>query len=229
MPISPLAGKPAPKELLIDPARLEREYFGAGPISRIRTSWSASAPAAIAARRSWVVHRSPHPRHHPGDLRLPEGARHRRPAVHGQGHACHVRAGAAHGAGGPGGQRRRDRHPARRRCDPDSGHLAGDPGPQPRPDRPPRRWHHHHAVAQPARGRRVQVQPDEWRPGRHRRHQVDRRTAPTNCCATATPASGGCASPPPSVQARPTRRICSVPMSTICAMSSTWTPFAPPA
>src|SRR6266404_6216874 len=27
MPISPLAGKPAPKELLIDPARLEREYY----------------------------------------------------------------------------------------------------------------------------------------------------------------------------------------------------------
>ncbi len=28
MTISPLAGKPAPKEMLIDPARLEREYFG---------------------------------------------------------------------------------------------------------------------------------------------------------------------------------------------------------
>ncbi len=31
MPISPLAGKPAPKELLIDPARLEREYYGRLP------------------------------------------------------------------------------------------------------------------------------------------------------------------------------------------------------
>ena len=31
MPISPLAGKPAPKELLIDPARLEREYLGRRP------------------------------------------------------------------------------------------------------------------------------------------------------------------------------------------------------
>jgi phosphoglucomutase len=29
--ISPLAGKPAPKEMLIDPARLEREYFGRRP------------------------------------------------------------------------------------------------------------------------------------------------------------------------------------------------------
>ena len=27
MTISPLAGKPAPREMLVDPARLEREYF----------------------------------------------------------------------------------------------------------------------------------------------------------------------------------------------------------
>src|SRR5215471_12827132 len=31
MSISPLAGKPAPKEMLIDPARLEREYFKSRP------------------------------------------------------------------------------------------------------------------------------------------------------------------------------------------------------
>jgi phosphoglucomutase len=31
MAISPLAGKPAPKELLIDPARLEREYYARAP------------------------------------------------------------------------------------------------------------------------------------------------------------------------------------------------------
>jgi phosphoglucomutase len=31
MPISPLAGKPAPKELLIDPGRLEREYYERRP------------------------------------------------------------------------------------------------------------------------------------------------------------------------------------------------------
>ena len=29
--ISPLAGKPAPKAMLVDPARLEREYFERGP------------------------------------------------------------------------------------------------------------------------------------------------------------------------------------------------------
>src|SRR5215471_14788960 len=31
MSISPLAGKPAPKEMLIDPAQLEREYFESRP------------------------------------------------------------------------------------------------------------------------------------------------------------------------------------------------------
>src|SRR4029077_16948204 len=31
MPISPLAGKPAPRELLIDPSRIEREYYERRP------------------------------------------------------------------------------------------------------------------------------------------------------------------------------------------------------
>ena len=31
MALSPLAGKPAPKELLIDPVRLEREYYARAP------------------------------------------------------------------------------------------------------------------------------------------------------------------------------------------------------
>ena len=31
MTISPLAGKPAPREMLVDPARLEREYFECRP------------------------------------------------------------------------------------------------------------------------------------------------------------------------------------------------------
>ncbi len=32
MPIHPLAGKPAPKELLVDVAKLEREYLQRGQI-----------------------------------------------------------------------------------------------------------------------------------------------------------------------------------------------------
>ena len=31
MPISPLAGKPAPKELLVDPSQLEHEYYERRP------------------------------------------------------------------------------------------------------------------------------------------------------------------------------------------------------
>lgn len=31
MTVSPLAGKPAPTEMLVDPARLEREYFARTP------------------------------------------------------------------------------------------------------------------------------------------------------------------------------------------------------
>ena len=34
MTISPLAGKPAPKEMLIDPAGLERDYLGSSARSR---------------------------------------------------------------------------------------------------------------------------------------------------------------------------------------------------
>ena len=112
------------------------------------------------------------------------GAGHRRPALPGQGHARAVRPGPAHGARGAGGQRRRDRDPARRRRHADAGHLARHPRPQPRPHRAPRRRHRHHAVAQSAGGRRLQVQPAERRPGRHRRDQLDRRTAPTSCCAS---------------------------------------------
>ena len=39
--------------MLVDLARLEREYYERRPdLERSRTSWSASAPADIAARRS---------------------------------------------------------------------------------------------------------------------------------------------------------------------------------
>ena len=126
-------------------------------------------PRHVAARH---LHRGAHPGHHPGHLRLPPRPGHRRPALHGQGHARAVRAGPAHRARGAGGQRRRDRHPARRRRHADAGHLARHPRLQPRPQGASRRRHRHHAVAQSARGRRLQVQPDQRRPGRHRRDQV---------------------------------------------------------
>ena len=48
---------------------------------------------------------------------------------------------------------------ARRRRDADAGRLARHPRPQPRPTGGARRRHRGHALAQPARGRRLQVQP----------------------------------------------------------------------
>ena len=45
----------------------------------------------------------------------------------------------------------------------------------------PGRRHRRHPVAQPAPGRRLQVQPAHRRPGRHRRHRLDRRAGPTSC------------------------------------------------
>ena len=49
--ISPLAGKPAPKEMLIDVLAWSGNILRAVPMCRIATSWSASAPAGTAARR----------------------------------------------------------------------------------------------------------------------------------------------------------------------------------
>ena len=84
MAISPLAGKPAPKEMLIDPARLEREYFerkpdlddpgqlvgaslkGAPSVRRATsaralhpTSHRGQAPSAVANRDTRLVPREP--------------------------------------------------------------------------------------------------------------------------------------------------------------------------
>ena len=66
---------------------------------------------------------------------------------------------------------------------PTPGHLAGDPRLQPRPRGAPGGRDRHHALAQSARGRRLQVQPAQRRPRRHRRHRAGCSTAPTSCCA----------------------------------------------
>ena len=74
------------------------------------------------------------------------------------------------------GARRRRRRRRRRRLHADAGDLARDPHAQPRrqPRAPPARRDRRHAVAQPARRRRLQVQPAARRAGRHRRHRLDR-------------------------------------------------------
>ena len=65
-------------------------------------------------------------------------------------------------------------HAGGRRLHAHAGGVARDPHVQPRADRAARRRHRDHAVAQSAGRRRLQVQPAEWRPGRHRRHRLDR-------------------------------------------------------
>jgi len=78
MALSPLAGKPAPKEMLIDPARLDGNTTPASPTqpSRQQITSHERTPGLCA---HGVVQRSAHPGHHAGDLRLPARARHHRP------------------------------------------------------------------------------------------------------------------------------------------------------
>ena len=133
MTISPLAGKPARKEMLVDLARLEREYFERRPDlddPAQLVSFGTSGHRGSSLRGSFTEAHILAITQAICDYR--QRARHRRPAVHGQGHARAFRAGAAHGARGAGGQRRADDHPARRRRHADAGHLARDPRVQPR-------------------------------------------------------------------------------------------------
>ena len=188
MKIHPLAGKPAPPEMLIDVAKLERDYFDIQPDPATRTSSSASAPAATAARRSTA--RSPRRTSSPSPRRS-------------------ASTGTAQGIDGPAVHRARTRTPlsgAAQRTALEvlaangvEAVIQADDGYTPTPvishailahnrgrTRRPRRRHRHHAVAQPAGRRRLQVQPAQRRPGRHRRHRRGSRTAPTNCSAAAT-------------------------------------------
>ena len=93
----------------------------------------------------------------------PRSAGDRRAAVRRPRHARAVGARVPHGARGL--QRPRARRTRRRRR-----RLHADARAQPRDPHPPRqRRDRAHAVAQPARGRRLQVQPAERRPGGHGR------------------------------------------------------------
>ena len=132
--VSPLAGKPAPKDLLVDLAQLETRLLRAPPRRRrsqaTRQLRHQRPSRHVAARH---VHRSAHPRHHAGDLRVPQARR-----------ASTARCSWARTR--TRSRRRRSarrwkfwrptasrRHPARRRLHADAGHLARDPHLQPRP------------------------------------------------------------------------------------------------
>ena len=186
MAISPLAGKPAPKELLVDVARLEREYFERQPDlgdPQQLVSFGTSGHRGSSLARH--VHRGPHPGHHAGDLRLPARRR-----------ASTARSTWAR-------TRTRCPAPAQRTAlevlaaNGVETVIQRDDGVTPTPvisrailvhnrgrDGAPRRRHRHHAVAQSAGGRRLQVQPAERRPGRHRRDAMDPGSRQRSCCAS---------------------------------------------
>src|SRR5208283_4855039 len=102
MTISALAGKPAPKAMLVDLIRLEREYYARKPDT-------GDANQLVAFGTSG--HRGPRRRDHSGHLRLPAWPWDRRPSLHGQGHPRTLGPGAAHGARGARRQRGGNDHP----------------------------------------------------------------------------------------------------------------------
>ena len=101
--------------------------------------------------------------------------------------------------------------------------LARDPALQPRPHAGTGRRDRHHAVAQPARGRRLQVQPAQRRPGRHRRHRWIERRGERAARRRPRAACGACRSSGARARRRRTATTTSPPMSTISRASSTWT------
>ena len=101
-------------------------------------------------------------------------AGHRRAAVPRPRHAPAVGAGLPLDPRGAGRPRRGRDDRRRRRLHAHARDLARDPHPQPRRREADGGRDRRHAVAQPARGRRLQVQPAPRRAGRHRGHVVDR-------------------------------------------------------
>ena len=192
MAVNPRAGQPAAATDLVDVAHLVTAYYTEHPDpadARAAGRLRHLRPPRLAA---WTgVQRGPHRRDHPGDLRVPRGAGHRRPAVPRPRHPRAVRAGLT---------------TARSRCSPPTTSpcwIDSRDGYTPTPavshailtynrgrDGRPRRRHRRHAVAQPAARtaassttRRTADRPTPTPP-------AGSRTAPTSCCA---PASRACA------------------------------------
>ena len=94
------------------------------------------------------------------------------PLVPGPRHPPPVRARVPHHPRGAGRARGGGDDRRRRRLHAHPGDLARDPHPQPRRRRPPRRRDRGHPLAQPTRGRRLQVQPAQRRARGHRRSRA---------------------------------------------------------
>ena len=175
MTLSPLAGKPAPREMLVDPARLERQYFERRPDPRDpeqRVSFGTSGHRGSPLRGSFTEAHIAAITQAICDFRRMRGSdgplfmgrdTH---ALSGPAQRTALEVLAANGV--------RHRHRTERRSDADAGRLADDPRPQSRPQRASRRRHHRHPLAQSTGGWRLQVQPDAWRAGRCAGDAVDR-------------------------------------------------------
>ena len=193
-----------------------------GPTRPTRPSGSRSARPATAGRRFNGAFNEAHIAATTEAIcRYREMQRHGRSAVHRSRHARPLAArlrDRARGARGP-----RCRHPDRRgrRLHADARDLARDPRPQPRAPRSARRRDRRHPVAQPARGRRLQVQPAQRRPRRHRCHGLDPgRGQPA---ARGRPGRGAPDRPRRRGARRPRPTTSSGPTWPISPPSSTWT------
>ena len=192
MTISPLAGKPAPKEMLVDLARLEREYYERRPDMDDPTqqvSFGTSGHRGSSLRGTFTEAHI---------LAITQAI-------------CDYRRGQ--GIDGPL-YMGKDTHalsgPAQRTAlevlaaNGVETIIQRDDGLTPTPvisrailvyNRGPHaaagRRHRDHALAQSAGGRRLQVQPAQRRPGRHRRHRVDPGPGQRTPARPATARSGG--------------------------------------
>ncbi len=161
----PCRSAPPGDGLLLDSARSRRRR-PAGGIRHV-------GPPRVGAQ--WGVQRGAHPGDHPGHRRVPRRPRHYRPVVHRPGHARPLRAGLGLRAGGAGRQRRSSGGGQPRPVYADPGDQPRHPHLQPRSHRRAGRRDRRDAVAQPALGRGLQIQPAQRRPSRHRRHQRNRQ------------------------------------------------------
>ena len=194
MAISERAGRPADPASSSTSTGSSAPTTTSGPTRPTRPSASRSAPPATAARRSTAPSTRRTSRRPP--RRSAATARRRAPTGRCSSGATRTRC--------PSRRSRRRcgvlaAHGVDVRIDAADGYtptpvdLARDPRPQPgrRPRAPPGRRDRRHAVAQPARGRRLQVQPAQRRPGRHGRHGLDPGRGEPPARGAAWPASAG--------------------------------------